>query len=164
MTGERLSRWYNKRFASPLTFSLMLRHVRCRHFDPDPSTRGKQTTVMNRHFLFRKRSESVSYHALVRDTLTEPSLLYAAHFLRQVLHETTAVAHSCWSPERREEEKMPTTDEIKGKIREVLDSIKVRLEEIDRDIAKLNAEKSELQKLLPSWQSGHAEPMSVVRD
>jgi hypothetical protein len=49
-------------------------------------------------------------------------------------------------------------------IRDVLESIKVRLEEIDRDIAKLNTEKRELQQLLPSWQSNRTESVSVVRD
>jgi hypothetical protein len=58
---------------------------------------------------------------------------------------------------------MPSTDEIKGMIREVIDSIKTRLDEIDQDIAKLEAEKNELQQLLPSWQSGRAEPMGVIR-
>jgi hypothetical protein len=59
---------------------------------------------------------------------------------------------------------MPTTDEIKGMIRDVLESIKIRLEEIDRDITKLNTEKRELQQLLPSWQSNRTESVSVVRD
>jgi len=61
---------------------------------------------------------------------------------------------------------MPTTDEIKNMIREVLESIKTRMEEIDSEISRLEAEKSELQQLLPSWQSGHAgqsEPMNVYR-
>jgi hypothetical protein len=58
---------------------------------------------------------------------------------------------------------MPTTEEIKSMIRDVLDSIKTRLEEIDGEISKLEAEKSELQQLLPSWQSGRSEPMSVFR-
>jgi hypothetical protein len=59
---------------------------------------------------------------------------------------------------------MPTTEEIKGMIREVLESIKSRLEEIDQDISRLEAERAELQQLLPSWQSARPEPVSYYHN
>jgi|GEM_PF-6981306 len=59
---------------------------------------------------------------------------------------------------------MPTTEEIKGMIREVLESIKSRLEEIDQDISRLEAERAELQQLLPSWQSTRPEPVSYYHN
>jgi prefoldin subunit 5 len=65
---------------------------------------------------------------------------------------------------------MPTTEEIKGMIREVLEALKNRLEEIDQEksnleqeMARLDAEKSELQQLLPGWQSARSEPMGAYR-
>jgi flagellar motility protein MotE (MotC chaperone) len=56
---------------------------------------------------------------------------------------------------------MATTDEIKGMIREVLEAIKSRLDEIDQDMSKLEAERAELQQLLPSWQSTRSEVIGV---
>jgi len=58
---------------------------------------------------------------------------------------------------------MPTTEEIKGMIREVLEGIKTRLNEIDQEITRLEAEKSELQQLLPSWQPTRSEPVGAFR-
>ncbi len=58
---------------------------------------------------------------------------------------------------------MPTTDEIKGMIRDVLEAVKTRLGEIDEEVARLEAEKSELQQLLPSWQPNHSDPVGMYR-
>lgn len=59
---------------------------------------------------------------------------------------------------------MPTTEDIKGMIREVLEAIKARLAEIDQEVSmreqeinRLCSEKSELQQLLPSWQAAPSE-------
>ena len=52
---------------------------------------------------------------------------------------------------------MATTEEIKVMIRDVLEAIKSRLSEIDGEINRLEAEKQELQQLLPSWQSAPEE-------
>jgi prefoldin subunit 5 len=58
---------------------------------------------------------------------------------------------------------MATTEEIKGMIREVLEAIKNRLSEIDQEISRLEAERNELQQLLPSWQSTREEVVSAYR-
>jgi len=58
---------------------------------------------------------------------------------------------------------MATTEEIKGMIRDVLEAIKARLDEIDQEISQLEVEKGELQQLLPSWQSVRQEPVGSYR-
>ena len=67
---------------------------------------------------------------------------------------------------------MASTEEIKGMIRDVLESIKTRLDDIDQEIVQkeqeinqLRNEKNELQQLLPSWQAApraDAAPMGTI--